>query len=1282
LPPGEPITPLCEVLAQLAAHFPSNLPHFAARRELLANGPVIVALAYGNISGPIQAGNEVHVNTRGSLTKIVDAGRDTVFQPGRHIATPVTTGRDGYVWTFDRYHSNIFAGRDAMVVSLGAVNAGIFAGGSGLIYAVESAIGSVTAGQYAGVVTWGTAAGPMTVTGPEGAFGWSYGDFNGFVESSAGSASLTSYDNAIGAVRGAQDASLWVVGQWVGDIDAGDDAVAVALGGFHGHAIAGASGYLVSEADITATLTAGRDVFIWAIGDISGDYQAGRDASAVTYGDFSADITADRDVTTVWTRGDLSGVIIAGRNVGTATDTGLPTGSAYPIFSYGQISADITALNPAGLTGGGRIGPIGAWGAIAGRIEAADTIHEIRSGGPVTATLIAPNVPVPSEFDSTIETDYPLPALPELVVAEILAQAAAEHGAVLATKTQVAAQIADLLADFAAQRAAAASGLADAIAQATAAVTQAVVDAAQALNADFASAGAQLAAEQVLAAADFDAMVQEVIDEEAALQDQRDEAVARRAAVHTAALAFAQQAFAAMIAADTQFEDAQAEAHADAQNANQQRSTDAFWDSLKRTLQASPMVGVYHLPPPPVERVVPDNGQAGSFWHAWLTSYRVYVWQGGTDTPLDFGDHLLNFGTKIGWGLIAVGVGGLVTLSGAPYVVAALGKVGISASACGVAGKIIGSAALAHTVTNTIDGIRRWDQMTPLQRDHFVADVGFGLVTAGLSRYAKYLYCFTSETEVHVPEGTGGVWYATGGGVFTVGLAALFVVPSTSRRKKTEGGGEDRGDAIWVPDVQNPNEDDLTWVESAQNPEALEELCDRLFQPSEGESWWNGLDDDKHSGYPLPGQVPVCPAMPAGSAMPGGTNVARAYRKRITESDAVCHLTRPAVARRRGTAAARVSSGGTRPIGPKRHRRSSTGRRPVALIGFALCLLIAACCMVQGWRVSHDTTRTIAQLRVGQKAITDAPTEALQAADRDVPMPGALRAEPLDPATWKLIRLRAMVRWDDGTWDDINVETLQPPSWLAAHEVRVGGLAPIPLDLEELGLPDVLGKVLAIEPCPPVPPGPGRVILTTVNHLNADVHELTIRDASGRQETIRTTGGHKFYSATRTAWVSATDLEPGEQLHGLGGPVDVVSRARLPGVHRVYNLTVEGDHVYHVGCSGVLVHNNRCILFRFGNEAEAQATRHMKGLVSKPGDVNNPKRILFPGGPSKPPFGNREGAYTHRIRITMKENRAKVTSWLRANAEEIPGHPDGWAIPLDKLGEFNSKIAAIDITEL
>ncbi len=44
----------------------------------------------------------------------------------------------------------------------------------------------------------------------------------------------------------------------------------------------------------------------------------------------------------------------------------------------------------------------------------------------------------------------------------------------------------------------------------------------------------------------------------------------------------------------------------------------------------------------------------------------------------------------------------------------------------------------------------------------------------------------------------------------------------------------------------------------------------------------------------------------------------------------------------------------------------------------------------------------------------------------------------------------------------------------------------------------------------------------------------------------------------------------------MAGLLTVKSIARLPGVQRVYNMTVEDDHVYHVATFGALVHNVAC----------------------------------------------------------------------------------------------------------
>jgi len=153
---------------------------------------------------------------------------------------------------------------------------------------------------------------------------------------------------------------------------------------------------------------------------------------------------------------------------------------------------------------------------------------------------------------------------------------------------------------------------------------------------------------------------------------------------------------------------------------------------------------------------------------------------------------------------------------------------------------------------------------------------------------------------------------------------------------------------------------------------------------------------------------------------------------------------------------------------------------------------------------------------------------------------------------------------------------IREPSLCPLLNARVGGLVPLPVDLLDMGLPsDVYGTVTSNEPCPTITAGPGRLVLTTVSHLNRDVRELALQGASG-SEVVRPTGLHKFYREHSGEWVSAQDLLPGEILRGKFGPVTVTGNLALPGVHRVYNLTVEGEHTYEVSNLGVVVHNNGC----------------------------------------------------------------------------------------------------------
>ena len=98
--------------------------------------------------------------------------------------------------------------------------------------------------------------------------------------------------------------------------------------------------------------------------------------------------------------------------------------------------------------------------------------------------------------------------------------------------------------------------------------------------------------------------------------------------------------------------------------------------------------------------------------------------------------------------------------------------------------------------------------------------------------------------------------------------------------------------------------------------------------------------------------------------------------------------------------------------------------------------------------------------------------------------------------------------------------------------------------------------------------------MTTVNHLNKYVFELTIKDSAGHTETIHPTGFHKFYSVSPHRFCSRRRTARRRALTRHFWPSSVVRLTALPGPHRVYNMTVEGGHVYRVSELGVLVHNN------------------------------------------------------------------------------------------------------------
>ncbi len=161
-----------------------------------------------------------------------------------------------------------------------------------------------------------------------------------------------------------------------------------------------------------------------------------------------------------------------------------------------------------------------------------------------------------------------------------------------------------------------------------------------------------------------------------------------------------------------------------------------------------------------------------------------------------------------------------------------------------------------------------------------------------------------------------------------------------------------------------------------------------------------------------------------------------------------------------------------------------------------------------------------------------------------------------------------MHKADGGTLD---VVLARPNQWFEANRVTIGGT--IHLDLREMGA-DGEAHVKHISDC--LDPGPKphpdcRLVTGTFAHSVGHTIDVYVE---GLDEPIGTTANHLWWSVDRQTFVEAGQLCDGERLRTPDGTLtQVASRTPRLTTKPVYNLEVDGEHVYYVSQSGVLVHN-------------------------------------------------------------------------------------------------------------
>lgn len=265
-------------------------------------------------------------------------------------------------------------------------------------------------------------------------------------------------------------------------------------------------------------------------------------------------------------------------------------------------------------------------------------------------------------------------------------------------------------------------------------------------------------------------------------------------------------------------------------------------------------------------------------------------------------------------------------------------------------------------------------------------------------------------------------------------------------------------------------------------------------------------------------------------------------------------------------------------------------------------------------------------LELGQAAAI----ESLEVGDRLLTHQG--QGDTRVDDSWKVIRLVTLEE------APLEVTLLRPADWVAAEVLEPGELTQLLLgegDLEPSWV-----KILAIEDFAGPPPGPGRVVLSTFKRSSSDVYELSFVEGG---VVLRGTGAHPLFSLDRQDWAQLRDLRVGERLQTAEGAVTIAALDRLHGVHRVYNLEVEGDHEYLVGEAGVRAHNCG------------------KGLTGRNWSFNPAKDVDMRGGASY-----RDGLEEAFRRTGVPRDQFEISRWGRTL--------DGKSIPVEYRGPGGAQV--------
>jgi hypothetical protein len=260
-----------------------------------------------------------------------------------------------------------------------------------------------------------------------------------------------------------------------------------------------------------------------------------------------------------------------------------------------------------------------------------------------------------------------------------------------------------------------------------------------------------------------------------------------------------------------------------------------------------------------------------------------------------------------------------------------------------------------------------------------------------------------------------------------------------------------------------------------------------------------------------------------------------------------------------------------------------------------------------------------------------------------------------DPKTWQVHRF--LMTKPNGGW--LKIGLARPVAWIESVERNDSGQ--VWLEFEELGIAD-WATLQGTESCPSDILGEGRRVTGTFEHSSGEVLNLYI---AGEATPIGSTANHPFWSEDRQDFVQAGSLNPGEHLRLADGRTTTLERTepiaeQLP----VYNLEVDGEHVYFVGESGVLVHNagsEYSLRGKHPNKVSQQLLDKNPSWKREPADKGHGWKLVDENGVERYRYmyPNKNGKYPHE----------KSGYVVRKNADGDFLDIDGKVLPKNELLE-------------